>query len=188
MNYTVINGLETDDIRYAELSKSIKSLFDGPERATNQITEWIDLGNESIKYCTGCDHCQTVNPGLCALNDSQNARLKSFISGDAVLMITPVRFGCCSSLLKNFIDRTEPLFMPLQIAKGKRSIMKGRYEKYPNLIVLGINDSGKDHEECFSKFIRHSNLAQVCPNTEVKVFSEEQQIEELRDFVFGGDH
>jgi multimeric flavodoxin WrbA len=59
-----------------------------------------------------------------------------------VVILTPVEFGCCNSQVKNFIDRTEPLFLPIQVIKDGNTVMKGRYVNYPKLIFVGIKENG----------------------------------------------
>lgn len=170
MKYTIINGCENN-------------IYDGIKEKSEEraSTQWIDLSRREISHCRGCDYCQTINPGLCAIKDGQNEILQEFMISDVAILVTPIRWGCCDARLKNFIDRTEPLCLPFQIQKGKSTIMKGRYAKYPKLIVCGILENPDTEEETlFREFILGSNLAQICEAAEVKTFTKEN---ELVDYI-----
>lgn len=183
MTYTVINGLE-DNAEYAGISDKIRTILNKTGIFEPKSTNWFDLQKYNIKYCMGCDYCEEINPGVCAIKDDEREILKSFITSETVLMITSIHFGCCNAVTKNFMDRSEPFYLPYQIANGELSMMKARYEKYPNLVVLGINDSGADNEKCFVDFIHNSNLYQVCSKKTVKVFSAKLLSEEaLAGFI-----
>ncbi len=185
MEYTVINTCDTAKGRYGELVEKSKMLF--YENKINHTVSWFDLKQQDIRGCTGCDYCQSINPGQCIKDDGQNEILRSFMTSKVVLMLTSVQFGCCNSQLKNFLDRTEPLFLPIQIKNSDRSMMKGRYEQYPTLIVIGFSDTGKsENVELFKDFFQNCNLAQVCESTKVNVISGDPSIEDVYRLILGG--
>lgn len=122
----------------------------------------VNLAEKGIRPCTGCDSCQAVHPGLCSIKDGQNDILMEFLSGRLAVIVTPVRFGCCNALTKNFMDRTEPLFLPFQVTKNGTTIMKPRYETYPDQVWLGIMEDGsEDDAAAFESFVINSNLAKA---------------------------
>ena len=126
----------------------------------DENAEWIDL--QGIGHCKGCDCCHKVNPGVCAVNDGLNEILRKYMNSEQVVIVSPVIFGCLNSSVKNFIDRTQPLFLPLQASKGGKTIMKGRYEKYPELVFIGVCDNQDSTMiETFRNYIKTSNIASV---------------------------
>jgi multimeric flavodoxin WrbA len=68
-----------------------------------------------IRACTGCLKCED-RKGQCRLNDEMNSILARVIDADAVVLATPVYFEMLSGLLKNFLDRTCPIWTHM---KGK---------------------------------------------------------------------
>lgn len=175
MKLTIMNGCCIDNMLQHELREFYK------EKRTDSV-DWINLDN--IKYCRGCDYCQTINPGLCAIQDGQNEVLQRYMNSDKVIIITPVIFGCCNSRVKNFIDRTEPLFLPFQVLKDGESIMKGRYEKYPELTFIAVcEDKNIDAAENFKKFIYSCNLSLVSHRVIVKIILHSVKITDIEDLM-----
>ncbi|BCY16709.1 hypothetical protein hrd7_05580 [Leptolinea sp. HRD-7] len=154
MKTTVINGCgEVNALTAAMLDQVRENLPDAGQ---------INLAENPVKACIGCDACQAVHPGLCGLKDNQNDVLMEFMSSRLAVIVTPVRFGCCNALTKNFMDRTQPLFLPFQVGKNGRSIMKPRYETYPDQVWLGIMDGrAADEAAAFEAFVINSNLARA---------------------------
>lgn len=129
MSCIIINGFSKGDLLRSTIHNAVK------DYGIDENAEWIDL--QGIGYCKGCDCCHKVNPGVCAVNDGLNELLRKYMNSEQVVIVSPVIFGCLNSSVKNFIDRTQPLFMPLQASKSGKTIMKGRYEKYPDLVFQG---------------------------------------------------
>lgn len=137
----------------------------------DENAEWIDL--QGIGYCKGCDCCHKVNPGVCAVNDGLNEILRKYMNSEQVVIVSPVIFGCLNSSVKNFIDRTQPLFMPLQASKSGKTIMKGRYEKYPDLVFIGVCDNQDNTMiKTFRNFITTSNISSVSNKVHVKIIQD----------------
>ncbi len=173
MKWTVINGCEENN----QLHKQVIQKMGEKLTADKAETDWIQLRDYPLQYCRGCDYCQTVNPGFCSINDDQNDILKKYINSDAVIILTPVQFGCCHSTVKNFIDRTQPLFLPCQVLKNGRTMMKGRYAKNPELVFVGVKENGSnDCMESFSEFAMESNLARASNRARVVVITKEADI------------
>lgn len=154
MKYTIINGLNSNNNLQEHVMKQIKECFNKTE-----LYNWINLQDHNINYCTGCDYCQTNNPGICAINDAQKDILENYLQSETVIIITDIIFGSCNSITKKFIDRAQPLCLPYQIKKNGKSQMKGRYPKYPDLLIVGISnqDKGISHS-IFENFIQNCNL------------------------------
>jgi multimeric flavodoxin WrbA len=71
--------------------------------------ELLLLRKMDIKRCTGCLKCEDRN-GQCRLKDSMNEILPRLLAADAVVLATPVYFEMVSGLLKDFMDRTCPIW------------------------------------------------------------------------------
>lgn len=182
MKYTIINGLE-DKREHAILQDNVKAVLAELGYLQNSNENWINFYEHEIKNCVGCDYCANVNPGQCVLEDSQCAILKQFMTSDTVLILTSIHFGCCNVQTKNFMDRSEPLFLPYQVNNGKRSVMKGRYDRYPKVVVVGIGDVSDIEKKCFCEYLQSSTLLQVCHDTVVKACSKDMQVSDWRKIL-----
>ena len=84
-------------------------------------TELILLRKMDIRLCRGCLTCEVGSrkqPGECVIKDDMEPLLGKMLAADAFVFGTPVYFYMLSALLKNFMDRTVPIW---PLLKGKRA-------------------------------------------------------------------
>jgi len=84
-------------------------------------TELVLLRNLDIRMCKGCMTCEVGDsgkPGTCAIKDEMEPILKRMREADVFVFGTPVYFYMLSGLLKNFMDRTIPIW---PLLKGKKA-------------------------------------------------------------------
>jgi multimeric flavodoxin WrbA len=82
-------------------------------------TELVLLRRKRIKHCKGCLKCEPggVNrKGECKIGDDMKELYPILRGADALVLGTPVYFDMLSGTLKNFMDRTNPIWPYL---KGK---------------------------------------------------------------------
>jgi multimeric flavodoxin WrbA len=82
-------------------------------------TEIIKLRKYRIKRCKGCLRCEEggeQRKGECRIKDDMTELLPKLRYADAFVLGTPVYFDMLSGTLKNFMDRTNPIWPYL---KGK---------------------------------------------------------------------
>jgi multimeric flavodoxin WrbA len=82
-------------------------------------SELVLLRKLDIGQCTGCLACEkggTLRKGVCKIKDDMSAQLSRMLLSDIIVFGTPVYFEMLSGLLKNFMDRTCPIWPKL---KGK---------------------------------------------------------------------
>ncbi len=82
-------------------------------------TELVLLREKNIGLCDGCLSCEVGGQnreGICHLKDDMSELYPSLVAADAWVLGTPVYFELLSALLKNFMDRTCPIWPRL---KGK---------------------------------------------------------------------
>jgi multimeric flavodoxin WrbA len=80
-------------------------------------TELILLRKLDVKLCTGCLTCEAGGndrKGICKLQDDMNAMYPKILAADGLVLGTPAYFELLSGLLKNFIDRTCPIWPKLE--------------------------------------------------------------------------
>ena len=76
-------------------------------------TEMILLRNRQVKGCDGCLSCEvggTQRKGACRIQDDMQLIYPKLIEADGFAFGTPVYFDMLSGLLKNFMDRTCPIW------------------------------------------------------------------------------
>jgi len=78
----------------------------------------IDLCKVKMKHCAGCCTCETT--GKCQIDDGVAAELEKLASADAIVIGCPTYFNNVTGLLKDFMDRTLPLW-PARKLKGKKT-------------------------------------------------------------------
>ena len=90
-------------------------------RAEGAETELVLLRDKDIRLCNGCMTCEvgkSGKPGACVIKDDMEPILRDMLTADAFVFGTPVYFYMLSGLLKNFMDRTIPVW---PLLKGKRA-------------------------------------------------------------------
>ena len=135
-----------------------------------------NLKNLDINPCSGCDYCQIKNPGICCKNDGMNDILHEYLQSDIAIIVSPIQFGSCNSTTKFFLDRTQPLYLPYQ--EIKRNVMKKRYNKYPNLIFIGISEEDNNKSiENFIETFKNCTLSLQSNKTDIKIVKNKYDIE-----------
>lgn len=79
-------------------------------------TELILLRKQNIKTCYGCLSCEAggiERPGVCRIADDMTGLYPRLLAADALVIGTPGYFDMLSGLLKNFMDRTCPIWPKL---------------------------------------------------------------------------
>jgi multimeric flavodoxin WrbA len=80
-------------------------------------TELILLREKDIKGCDGCLSCEvggTQRKGACHIQDDMQQIYPVLMKADGFVLGTPVYFDMLSGLLKNFMDRTCPIWPHLE--------------------------------------------------------------------------
>jgi len=80
-------------------------------------TELILLRDKDIKGCDGCLTCETggkERKGVCRIQDDMQQIYPKLVEADGLAFGTPVYFEMLSGLLKNFMDRTCPIWPMLE--------------------------------------------------------------------------
>lgn len=155
MKILIINGF--NEIETSEIAK-LKAYFN------NETLKVVNLHDEILFHCIGCESCQNVTPGKCCLKDNINYVLKEYLSCDAAIIVCPADFGSVNSLTKNFIDRCQPLFLPCQKKENNKTVMEKRYDKYPNLAVIGCFVYADNREtDTFKATLNNSTIARISP-------------------------
>ena len=76
----------------------------GAQEAGHTV-EKIFLGDSTINYCIGCEHCHQ-HGGKCVHHDDMPAILEKMIAAQVIVLATPVYFYTMNAQMKTLIDRT----------------------------------------------------------------------------------
>ncbi|MFX1257421.1 MAG: NAD(P)H-dependent oxidoreductase [Promethearchaeota archaeon] len=113
----------------------------GLRRAGAQVEE-IMLSKQKINHCQGCFTCWTKTPGKCIHQDDMVDNLPKIQEADIVVFATPLYIYNVPGIVKDFLDRSLPLFEPYLIDRNgitshpQRGIEKER--KYFLISVAGF--------------------------------------------------
>lgn len=106
--------------------------------------ESFSIGEMNINYCCGCWSCWLKTPGLCAQRDDMPAILKSVISADLAVLVSPVKMGFVTADIKKVTDKMIPLVHPyITIYKGESHHAK-RYDRFPRIGLILLGNKKKD--------------------------------------------
>jgi multimeric flavodoxin WrbA len=95
----------------------LRKLLEGIARDGAE-TELVLLREKEIKACDGCLSCEAggrERKGICRIEDDMQQIYSKLIEADALAIGTPVYFEMLSGLLKNFMDRTCPIWPRLEL-------------------------------------------------------------------------
>jgi multimeric flavodoxin WrbA len=79
--------------------------------------EMLLLRKMDVRLCRGCLACEKggqQRPGVCVIQDDMNALYPRFLAADGIILATPVYMGLLSGRMKNFMDRTNPVWPRLE--------------------------------------------------------------------------
>ncbi|MCK5490936.1 MAG: flavodoxin family protein, partial [Candidatus Pacebacteria bacterium] len=119
-----------------------------------------------IEFCNGCLTCDST--GLCNIRDDMQMIYSKLEDADLIILGSPTYFDNVTGMMKNFIDRLEPLLAQDKLKEKKiafvvvgqesnKSIEStiGYFEKFANkvsMIVVGdLSFIAKDDQDVESK-------------------------------------
>lgn len=149
-----------------------------------QDVTYYDLNQINISPCQGCFKCWLKTPGECVLNDDGTKIAKSYIQSDLSVLVTPVSFGCYSPKIKRALERCIPLLSPSFTKVDGTYRHKKRYEKYPDLVVIGIlEEANRLSEELLFEQVERNALNFFSENHSCILIYEHQCDEEIDDIL-----
>jgi len=95
------------------LNKALEKL---KEKEDIEVKEII-LFRKNIEFCDGCLTCEDT--GRCTKEDDMQEIYDEISRADGLIIATPIYFDSIPALLKNFIDRLNPLLVTNTL-KGKK--------------------------------------------------------------------
>ena len=166
MSFVLLNGMYKEDSFIPKIETMISEMF----TKRNIVGETIKLQEKDIKPCLGCFKCWVQTPGICVIDDYGRETAKKMIQSDILVYLTPITYGGYSAELKKAVDRSLSLISPFFRIHENEIHHEMRYDKYPNLIVIGTLDKpNPDQEEIFTALVKRNVLNLFCPKYSSKV-------------------
>jgi multimeric flavodoxin WrbA len=177
MKATVLLGNEVDDNSLDTVRKVLGDALEAKGIQANFIT----LNEHEIDHCVGCFGCWITTPGECVIKDYGQEVAKQVIQSDITIFLTPLSFGGYSSTMKKAVDRLIPLISPFFTKVRGEVHHEPRYDKYPHMIGLGVDDrKDPDAEKIFKMLIQRNAINFHSPGFSAKVFASDDKDEVLR--------
>lgn len=139
MRLLLWNGGPAGDARFDRLQTQ---LTDGAT-ARGWTVHTEQLADVPVAWCQGCFECWTHSPGRCKIDDAGRRLADDYVAADALLLLTPSRFGAFSFETKKAVDRLLGTLLPFfQRIEGEVHHFH-RYAHRPRLGVFGVVPSAE---------------------------------------------
>jgi len=179
MKAVIFNGANKQDLTINNIEAEIVTQL----AAKGWTVEPIYLRHKDIAGCLGCFGCWIKTPGICVIDDYGRESTKFALSSNLLVWLTPIMFGGYSSELKKALDRLLPILLPYFESYRGQIHHKMRYDKYPNLLVIGTQTHSFECEETF-KALTERNVLNFRPHKyAVGVFDEDKYRNDTATFV-----
>ena len=183
MSYLILNGMYKDDSFIPKIEKIVSEEF----QKRNINGETIILHEHKIKPCLGCFKCWVQTPGVCIIDDYAREVAKKNIQSDNLVYITPIIYGGYSAELKKALDRGICLISPFFRTHHEEIHHEPRYDKYPNLFVVGILEKpDSEQEEIFTSLVERNVLNNLAPKYNAKIIYYSEDKEEIKRKIIEG--
>jgi multimeric flavodoxin WrbA len=123
------------------------------------IVEHVLLREQKIGNCAGDFFCWVRSPGMCNVDDDNREIAAAVAASDLMVYLTPVTFGGYSSALKRMVDHQIQNISPFFANIDGETHHQKRYNKYPDMLVLGWMDGpDADAEAVFRNLIARNAI------------------------------
>ena len=170
MKAVIFNGARERDLAIEKIETELIT------QLTNKswIVEPIELRNKKIAGCLGCFGCWIKTPGTCVIDDYGRETTRKALQSDLLIWLTPITFGGYSSELKKALDRLIPILLPYFDSYHGQIHHNMRYDKYPNLLVIGTQPHSIACEKTFSMLTERNVLNFRPPKHATGVYQEDK--------------
>ncbi|MCR6544156.1 flavodoxin family protein [Dehalobacterium formicoaceticum] len=151
MNTVILDGFNCENPFSKYLTKQLA--------AKGEVFSVFRLKDMNILPCTSCGSCGCQTPGQCVIKDDMSQILRAMASSKVMILLTKVRFGGYSSLLKKAMDRTMPIGLPFYIKEDGHLLHSMRYGR-KHIIAIGMlpQQNHPGHEQNFRRLVAANAL------------------------------
>jgi multimeric flavodoxin WrbA len=151
MKTLILDGSHSGDVTSDRVLNSLQ--------ANLEIRGWeiqsVTLREKKIGVCAGDFFCWMHSPGVCNTDDDNRIIAEQVIQSDLVILLTSVTFGGFSSQLKRIMDHLIQNISPFFTTINGEIHHQKRYERYPNLLVIGWMDEPNAQTESIFRQLAH---------------------------------
>lgn len=149
MKTLILDGSHANDALSGRVVASLESNL----QARAWDTQTIVLREQKIGNCAGDFFCWVKSPGVCNTDDDNRVIAEKVIQSDLVIYLTPVTFGGFSSALKRMVDHQIQNISPFFTTVHGETHHQTRYNRYPNIIVIGWMDEPEAQTEAIFRHL-----------------------------------
>jgi len=140
MKITIINGSPKGS--KSATYKMLVPLFE-VIKIKNYELNYIDLSTKKIKSCLGCFACWLKTPGRCVIKDDADKIWETTRYSDYIVFACPLYFDNLTGLMKNFLDRGNPMSLPkLERDENGEGVHLKRLKDDKNAKLIVISNAG----------------------------------------------
>jgi multimeric flavodoxin WrbA len=137
MRITVIN----DQTNCSELGQTIRKGLDTLLGQLNCERLFYDIRKDDLHHCIGCFNCWVKTPGICVFADIGRDICHTCSQSDVSVYVSPINYGCYSPTIRRVMDRQLPSVLPFFQKINNELHHTPRYERYPQLVMIGYSEN-----------------------------------------------
>jgi multimeric flavodoxin WrbA len=149
MNAVIMDGSPAGDRMGERAGEALRAEL----AARGWDAETFVMREQTIGNCAGDFFCWVRSPGLCNVNDDNRIIAAAIARSDLLIYLTPVTFGAYSSDLKRMVDHQIQNISPHFTKIDGETHHKPRYERYPDLLVVGWQAQPDAEEAAVFRFL-----------------------------------
>lgn len=151
MKTLILDGSNPNDVAGGSILANVQANLQA--RGWEAQTE--TLRDKKIGVCAGDFFCWMRSPGMCNTDDDNRVIAAEMMQSDLVIMLTPVTFGGFSSQLKRMMDHLIQNISPFFTTINGEIHHQKRYERYPDILVIGWLDEPRAQAESIFRHLAH---------------------------------
>lgn len=152
MKILFVSDSSTENNIGQELEELVVNRF----KDSNYEYKHYNVKSVELKKCVGCFNCWVATPGICIFKDSARDISREYISSDICILLSEIKYGDYSAEIKRVLDRNICNILPFFKEVNGEMHHAPRYDKYPQLVMLGYGSEVTAMEE---KTFRNLNQA-----------------------------
>jgi multimeric flavodoxin WrbA len=153
MKAILLDGSQANDNTGVRLRAALMAQLQAQGWEVEQFT----LCDKKIGNCAGDFFCWIRSPGVCNVDDDNRVIAAAIIASDLMIYLTPVTFGGYSSTLKKMVDHQIQNISPFFTQVEGETHHQKRYQKHPDLLVVGWMDTPDAQAETVFRHLAQRN-------------------------------
>lgn len=133
-----------------------------------------------IKKCMGCFNCWVKTPGCCIIDDLSKEINRDAINSNNLIVITKITYGGYSPYVKKIFERMLPNILPYFKVENNETHHAPRYNRYPNLTIIGYGDDLLDQEKVlFNNLVKANAINMQNPSYKSIIIADKNEISQM---------